>query len=131
MLIDTNFYSALDKGDKQAIELIKAFNAMYIPIIVIGELYYGFYRGSQFEENTNKLDKFLSLDKTEILHISRRTVEHYGDLAAFCREKGRVLANNDIWIAALALEHDLPLATFDRDFTVFKEYLGDKLIILG
>jgi PIN domain. len=45
-------------------------------------------------------------------------------------KKGRVLSQNDIWIAALAKETGGTLATFDKDFKALSDIFGDKLLIL-
>lgn len=130
MIIDTNVYSAANKGHIRAINLLKNSNLILVPIIVLAELNSGFLGGTQKETNSKILNHFMSDGRVETLHISHATVPHYAELTVFTRKSGRVLSNNDVWIAALALENKMPLATFDKDFTVFSDILGDNLIIL-
>lgn len=73
----------------------------------------------------------MSLDFVEVLMPTNKTTEIYGELSVLCRNKGRALSNNDLWIAALAIECDQPLATYDKDFAALSSRLGDKLILLG
>lgn len=131
MIIDTNVYSAADMGSPIAITSMKSASTIELPVVVIGELVSGFMGGNKHSKNQKQLDKFLAEEGVKVLDITSLTAMHYANLTVIARKNGRALANNDIWIAALALEHDLPLATFDKDFVVFEEYFGDKLILLG
>ena len=130
MIIDTNVYSALDRADFKAVNLINNHESIDLPIIVVAELRFGFLNGAKQKENSLKLSRFLSQDNVNIVNIGLDTTNVYAELAVFAKKSGRVLANNDIWIAALALENNIPLATFDKDFSVFESYLGKDLIIL-
>ena len=51
-----------------------------------------------------------------ILFPSRETAEHYARLFVQLKHAGTPVPDNDLWIAALALEHDLPLMTRDQHF---------------
>lgn len=130
MIIDTNVYSAANKGNKVAISVIKESSIVLMPIIVVGELRAGFLGGTRKEKNSKVLDQFLVDERVELVGINIETSEYYAELAVFARRSGRVLANNDIWIAAIALENKMPFATFDKDFEVFESYFGKKLRIL-
>lgn len=130
MIIDTNVYSALDRADPVVLKMLTGAPMAYIPIIVLGELRYGFTKGSKALDNESRLKRFISLDTVETIYLTDQTAKVYGELSVLCSKKGRALSNNDIWIAALALENDMPLVTFDKDFAVFNDILGDNLIIL-
>jgi len=45
------------------------------------------------------------------------TAETYGDLKAELARLGKPIPDNDLWIAAMARQYDLPLATRDAHFT--------------
>lgn len=131
MLIDTNVYSALNRGDAAAISALSGGARLHIPVVVIGELRYGFIYGSKQEENDQQLSAFLARNVVEVVYITQKTAAIYGEMAAHCRRSGRVLSDNDLWIAALAQENDLGLVTFDRDFTALSDILGERLSVLG
>lgn len=131
MILDTNVYSALDKADPIVLRALAGVEKAYVPIVVVGELQFGFQHGNRITVNNDRLVKFLSRDTVEILSLTTETARIYGELSILCKKRGRAASNNDIWIAALAREHDLPLVTFDKDFVVFTELLGDQLRILG
>ena len=130
MIIDTNVYSALDRADAKAVNIINNQEFVNLPVIVVAELRFGFLNGVKQKENSLKLSRFLSQDNVNIVYIGVDTANVYAELAVFAKKSGRVLANNDIWIAALALENKMPLATFDKDFSVFESFFGKDLIIL-
>jgi tRNA(fMet)-specific endonuclease VapC len=46
----------------------------------------------------------------------RETAEHYARLFVQLKRAGTPIPDNDLWIAALALEHDLTLVTRDQYF---------------
>ncbi len=130
MLIDTNVYSGLARGKQSAIDAIRDIEQIIIPLPVIAELRYGFLKGSQKEKNERTLQKFLSQPNINIVTPSVRTTEIYAELQLYCTNKGKALSQNDIWIASLAHEADENLITFDKDFSVFSEIFGDKLVLI-
>ena len=130
MIIDTNVYSMANKGHVGAINLFKNSTIILIPTIVLAELRTGFLGGGQNYKNSRIFDRFMADSRVDTINIGVDTTNVYAELAVFAKKHGRVLANNDIWIAALALENKMPLATFDKDFSVFESFLGKDLIIL-
>lgn len=131
ILIDTNVYSASNLGAIEAIAAQKQSDLIYLPAIVIGELRTGFLGGYKKEFNNNTLNKFMSDAKVKIATVTLDTTNHYAELADYAKKRGRALSNNDVWIAALAKEHNARLVTYDKDFEVFADIFGDKLLILS
>jgi tRNA(fMet)-specific endonuclease VapC len=130
MLLDTNAYSALALGVQSVSEAVDGYSELKLPLPVIAELRYGFAKGSKQEHNEQVLQRFLAQEQVSILMPTLNTTKYYADIQLFCIQKGRALSHNDIWIAALAREHNDTLITFDHDFEVLLEDFGDKLIIL-
>lgn len=125
LVLDTNYYSALAKNDLKIIELIRTSEEIALPHTVMGELLGGFYYGSKFETNYNDLQKILAKPTCRVLMPSTETTKIYGQLYADLKKRGKMIPTNDIWIAALTIEYDGTLATYDTDFSVIK---GLKLI---
>lgn len=96
----------------------------------MAELHFGFSLGLKRDKNIYNLEKFMSLEQVDMVFSTVQTIEIYGELASYCRKRGRVLSHNDLWIAALAIEHDTRLVTYDRDFMALSDRLGDKLVLL-
>jgi tRNA(fMet)-specific endonuclease VapC len=84
--------------------------------VVAGELLFGFRNGSRFAANRSDLDAFLAAPRVRFLPTTFTTADRYGSISASLRRRGRPLPQNDIWIAAQALEHGADLISFDDHF---------------
>lgn len=84
---------------------------VFTPAIVLGELHYGAHKSSRAKENISRIDEFAS--QSAVLFCDVATAQWYGLIKDGLRRKGRPIPENDIWIAALALQYDLILATRD------------------
>ena len=116
LILDTNAYNRYTAGDSVVLDAIQKADIVYMSIFVLGELLYGFKRGSKERENRLLLRKFLGGDKTRILEGTEATSEHYGSLKAHLKKSGTPIPLNDIWIAAQTLETGSMLVTFDSHF---------------
>ena len=116
VLIDTNRYSDMARGDAATIDLLEHADLVFMPVIVLGELRAGFLRGARSRANERKLLAFLALGTVRVLLLDETTSLHYAALARQLRDQGTPIPTNDIWIAALALQHGLTLYARDRHF---------------
>jgi tRNA(fMet)-specific endonuclease VapC len=86
----------------------------YLPWIVLGELYYGAHRAQR------KLEQFAYirdlLTYCAVLFPDQDTTEHYGRVKSELASLGKPIPDNDLWIAAMARQYQLPLATRDAHF---------------
>lgn len=114
-LLDINIVSAWLQGDTAIADNIDKAMVVYIPIIVIGELYYGASFSTQVQKNTENVKKLTS--RYQVLSIDEETTIMYGNIKAFLRKKGKPIPENDIWIAAIAMQFNLSLVTLDKHFT--------------
>lgn len=112
--LDTNIVSAWLKGESAIADHIDIAESVFLPIIVIGELYYGAAFSSQVAKNTEDINKITSRYPT--LSLDEDTTKTYGSIKASLRKKGKPIPENDIWIAAIAIQNDLILATRDSHF---------------
>ena len=85
--------------------------------VVIGELLYGFRRGSRFEENTADLRSMLDSPFSRFVEVGPVTADRYSRIATALRAKGRPIPTNDVWIAAHAMETGADLISADGHFT--------------
>lgn len=118
--IDTNAYSNFLRGDKSLRNVFKTAEFICIPIFVIGELLTGFKRGSKKKENISTLEKFLNQPQIEVLNANFETAEVYAQIKYELRIKGKHIPENDIWIAAVAIQNNLPFVSMDSHFRVVK-----------
>lgn len=116
LALDTNAYKALSEGDPRLAEDIRRAEIVGLPIIVVGELWFGFINGSKLRQNTETLERFLATSRVQILHLSEQTTRIFGEIATLLRGSGIAIQQNDIWIAALCKQHGFALATGDQGF---------------
>jgi tRNA(fMet)-specific endonuclease VapC len=114
--LDTNRLTDLFQGDSELAELLATCEEVWIPLVVLAEIKAGFYGGSKRQRNEILLRKLLMKATVKVLFPGRETAEHYAHLFVQLKRAGTPVPDNDLWIAALALEHDLALITRDRHF---------------
>lgn len=124
-LLDTNAVIALFAGDSDVVDLLKDAEEVFVPSIVIGELYYGARKSSRVEDNVARIDDFAA--NNVVLGCDTETAYQYGEVKNRLRQRGRPIPENDIWIAAIALQHDLILLTSDVHFGEVENLRLDKL----
>lgn len=118
LLLDTNAYTAFKKDDFEAVAVFKSAPKLYLNSIVLGELQSGFAVGNKQVKNQQELEAFLQLEKVSILTVDEITANYYAKIYKQLREAGHPIPTNDMWIAAIALQHDLPVFTYDKHFSV-------------
>lgn len=114
--IDTNRLTDLLRGDVILAERLGVCDEVWVPLMVLGEIKAGFQGGTQRHRNEALLQRFLAKPTVSVLLPSRETAEHYARVFVQLKRAGTPVPDNDLWIAALALEHDLTLITRDRHF---------------
>ena len=85
-----------------------------LPSPAIGELYYGARKSNRPIENLTKVNRLTQ--RFPLISCDLETAQWYGIIKERLRRKGRPIPNNDIWIAAIALQYDLILVTRDAHF---------------
>jgi tRNA(fMet)-specific endonuclease VapC len=95
------------------VETVEVADEVWLPFIVIGELRAGFAVGTQGPRNEATLRRFLLKPDVAVLFADEQTTHHYATLYRQLRKQGTPMPTNDMWIAALVLQHSLTL--YDRD----------------
>jgi tRNA(fMet)-specific endonuclease VapC len=113
-LLDTNIVIAFFQEDQSVVEHLKAADELFVPVVVLGELHYGARKSGQALVNVARIESFEAV--VSVLPVNTATAAHYGMIKAALRAKGRPIPENDIWIAAVALQHDLPVVSRDEHF---------------
>lgn len=118
-LLDTNIIIALFADEKDVRENLAAAEEVFLPTIALGELYYGGRKSGKPRENLDRIDELAAA--SVVLVCDTQTARHYGDTKNRLRLRGQPLPENDIWIAALALQHNLTLVTRDGHFQAIED----------
>jgi tRNA(fMet)-specific endonuclease VapC len=112
-LIDTNIVIGLINKDDYIENRIQSLSFI-LNSVVVGELYFGVFRSARQAENLMKLEAFVA--QYRVMACTKATSLQYGKIRQQLLAKGRPIPDNDIWIAALALQHGLTLVTRDAHF---------------
>ncbi len=113
VLLDTNVIIAFFSGEKAVSQLFMDAE-VFLSSTVLGELYFGARKSAHAAANLARIEQFAA--SVQVLSCDADTAELYGKIRDQLRSKGRPIPENDIWIAAVALQHGMPLATRDDHF---------------
>ena len=116
MILDTNALSALADGKRDFLQAVGPTRILSVPVVVIGEYLFGI----RHSRHRRRYQEWLAsnLRVFQIMPISEKTAEHYAEIRSELKTAGRPIPSNDLWIAALAREHALPVLSRDRHFGV-------------
>jgi tRNA(fMet)-specific endonuclease VapC len=114
VLLDTSVVIPFLKKDDALRLKFQDCGVLYLPHTVLGELYCGAQLSANPAKTLAGIEHFASA--TALLLPTVATAEHYGKIRAALARAGTPIPENDIWIAALAVEFQLPLAARDAHF---------------
>ena len=114
-LLDTNIIIALFAKDENVSQKVTQTDGVFASSIVVGELLFGALKSGRVKANVQRVENFAS--KTVTLICDIETAKHYARIKNDLRRAGKPIPENDIWIAALALQHALVLVTRDAHFS--------------
>lgn len=114
MILDTNALSAWADGNPACRTAFIEASRLVVPVIVLGEYQYGIRQSRHRARYEEWLARNLPL--AEVLAVTSVTASHYADLRLYLKAKGTPIPANDLWIAAQAVELQLPLLSNDSHF---------------
>lgn len=113
-LVDTNIVIAMFAGDPAVIEVLERKDDLFLCIPVLGEMIYGALASARVQQNLTGIQQFIQT--VIVLDCDAETAARYGEVKHSLRKKGKPIPENDVWIAALARQHQLTLLTRDTHF---------------
>jgi len=113
VLLDTNVVIALFSKQERTPQGFPE-SELFVSSTVLGELYFGALKSAQPAPNVAGIEQFAA--SVRLLSCDPETAKYYGEIRARLRSRGRPIPDNDIWIAAVALQYGLTLATRDAHF---------------
>ena len=114
MILDTNALSAFVDGDVAVGEALRHQARACIPVIVLGEFRYGIARSRHRATYEQWLEA--QLRHFDVLPVTDVTTVSYAALRVSLKQVGTPIPANDAWIAALAMQHRLPVLSRDQHF---------------
>jgi predicted nucleic acid-binding protein len=117
LVLDTNIYCDFAEGLPDAVDAIATYGqSIFIPSVVIGELFFGFMKGSRQQFNEKKLRQVVSRLKIEIIDVNTDVARKYAMIYLSLQERGIKIPINDVWIAACCMEVGGILLTRGKHF---------------
>ena len=123
LALDTNRYTDLCRGDAFVVETVETADEVWLPFVVLGELRAGFAVGNQGARNEAVLRRFLLKPGIGVLYADDQTTHHYATVYRQLRRQGTPIPTNDMWIAALVLQHSLVLLARDTHFDALPQLM--------
>jgi tRNA(fMet)-specific endonuclease VapC len=114
VILDTNALSAFADGDPKLQPILSSATELAIPVIVLGEYRYGIAQS----RSRPRYEKWLIelVVSCRVLRIDEEIAGEYARLREELKRAGRPIPGNDVWIAALARQHAMPLISRDQHF---------------
>ena len=116
--LDTNALSDFAAGSEGLGRVLMPFRSLALPVTVLGEYRYGLL-GSKRQARLNDWLAELLAD-VRVLETRESTTAVYARVRQQLRSAGTPIPENDVWIAACAIEHDLPLVSRDKHLKLVK-----------
>ena len=116
VLLDTNRLTDALRGEESVVQLLEEADEVWIPFVVLAETKAGFLVGSRRGENEALVLALMNQPDVGVLYADRETTDVYARLYSQLRQAGSPIPSNDLWIASLAVQHQLILLTRDEHF---------------
>ena len=118
VIIDTSIWVDVERGRlaPRDVATVTGDEPVYVVPPVIAELEYGVHRAKTEAQRTRRAGAMARIRKKPCLVIDRDTGETFGRLAAILDSKGKPSTHrtHDVWIAAMAVQHNLKVLTRNR-----------------
>ncbi len=121
--LDTNrAITILNRADEA--QKFRDIAEVFLPVPVVGELRYGALNSQHSAANLERITRLVS--RCQVLGIDTATAEVYSQARLRLKQKGRPIPENDLWIAAICIQHSLPLATSDSHFLEVEDLIVEQ-----
>jgi predicted nucleic acid-binding protein len=128
-VLDTNIYVDFAMGRPDVVDLLAVQSTeILLPAVVMGELFYGFMKGSRTRYNEEKFHRFVTELEVSIIRVDAEVARKYAIIFSTLTNNGTRIPINDVWIAACCMSAGGTLLTRDRHF----DHVGqiDKIILV-
>ncbi len=117
LVLDTNIYCDYAEGTPEVVDImVESGEELFLPAPVVGELNYGFMKGSRQKYNEQKFREITEKLEISIVDINKDVARKYAIIYLSLVKQGRKIPINDVWIAACCMEVGGTLLTRDNHF---------------
>ena len=107
-LLDSTVIIDIFKKVATTMQRIQDADYVFLPATALGELYFGAYKSTRFAKHFKEVKDLIGAGN--VLKCDEQTAEVYGRIKHQLKLNGTPIPENDIWIAAIAIQHNLSLA---------------------
>lgn len=125
-LLDTSVLIASEAGRQLADDELPA--AAAISTVTLAELRLGVLAARDVSVQARRLDTLDNLSTMLVLYPDERAAAYWAELRVHLLREQRAIGANDLWIAATALAHGLPLFTQDDGFAAVDGVAGLQVV---
>lgn len=116
LLLDTNALSDFAESEPSIMELLAGVQVLVLPVVVVGEYRFGIAQTRNTAAYNHWLERLII--RSDVLDITDETTFHYASVRLDLKRIGKPIPMNDVWIAALCRQHEVPILSRDRHFDV-------------
>lgn len=117
VLPDTNVLIDLFAGDRSFERELSSAERILVTPTVVGEFLAGIRKTARGAVQRRSLESFLDDPVVELVPLDRETGVYYASIHRFLHDAGNPIPQNDVWIAASAIQHGATVLTRDSHFS--------------
>jgi predicted nucleic acid-binding protein len=125
-LLDTSVLIALESGRPLRAEAIP--ETLAISVVTKAELRIGIFAAESIETRDRRLVTFELANRILSLPVDEAVARAWAQMRAYVRAAEKKVRINDMWIAATAAAHEIPVVTQDSDFDALNGVAGLTVI---
>jgi predicted nucleic acid-binding protein len=125
-LLDTSVFIATESGRSLRAEAIPDLAA--ISIVTKAELRAGVLVAEDIAIRDRRIETLDLIARIAVLPVDERVARAWAQMRAYLAASGRRLNVNDVWIAATAAAHEIPVVAQDADFDTLNGVAGLTVI---
>lgn len=125
-LLDTSVFIASESG--RPLDEANIPDEVATSVVTLAELHTGVLAAADSETRAQRLATLESISDLEVLPIDDEAARYWARMRIHLAETGRRVRINDLWIAAVAVSHELPVVTQDGDFWPLDGVAGLQII---
>lgn len=125
-LLDTSVFIASESG--RPLDEANIPDEVATSVVTLAELHTGVLAAADSETRAQRLATLESISDLEVLPIDDEAARYWARMRIHLAETGRRVRINDLWIAAVAVSHELPVVTQDGDFWPLDGVAGLRII---
>ena len=125
-ILDTSVFIANESG--RALDVERLPDESAISVVTLAELEAGVLAAVDLKTRALRMATLDLARDMEVLPAEERVALAWARLRVHLADLGRRVNVNDLWIAATAVAHGLPLVTQDLDFDLLEGMLGLEIV---